>query len=198
MNNMNERYFFEREILEAKNMLTVLVKVSAQFWAEALLSDQFMYKGKVSYIDTSYYKSGSWRDYPSTEKEVITAEQILTFIKRYEEEAEKTFERCLSSDTDVARLLGLDACDVTENPRFTEDGTKIKFEWNHYSGFGVSGFSFGGWDNDPYGAVAVAKKAAGIDGAMRVNSSYRKTSVELKKRKIAIRRYGSRKVLMEI
>lgn len=195
---MNERYFFEGEIREAKNLLTVLAQVSARFWAEALLSDQFMYKGKVSYIDTSYYKSGSWRDYPSTNKEEITAKQVMTFIKAYEEEAEKTFERCLSNNTDVARILGMDVNDITENPRFAEDGTKLEFDWEYYSGFGVSGFSFGGWDNDPYGAVAVAKKAAGIDGAMRVNSSYRKTSIELKNRKIVIHRYGSKKVLMEV
>lgn len=191
---MNERYFFEGEIREAKNLLTVLAQVSARFWAEALLSDEFMYKGKVSYIDTGYYKSGGWRDYPSTNKEKITAEQILKFIKTYEGEAQKEIEREVESDRRVARILGIDPHDVTKNPRFAEDGTRLVIDW----GYGSDIFSFGGWDNDPYGAVAVAKKAAGIDGAMRTNSKYRKTSIELENRQVVTSRYGGKKILMEV
>lgn len=185
---MTERYFNQEEICLAKNYLRILAEISARFWAKAFLSEDFMYKGKVGYIDVGY-KSGQWKDYPATEKEEISAEQIMTFIDTYVQECEKSIKRYVEGDREVAYILGVTSEEIRANPRFRQDRTKIIVDLN----YGLKDFSFGGWDNDPTNEVAKAKKAAGLEGAMRVNSKYRKTHIDLRDGEVYVRKGGIRK-----
>ncbi len=175
------RHFTDAEIKKAENMLLILASESARFWTNAIMSGSFLYQGETYYHNSDFYKSSQWVDRPNEKHEPITAEQILKFMEVYLDEAKETINRWLEDDKQVALILGL----------------KSRVPEEQYWAF-PGEFSFGGWDNDPCGAVAVAKKEAGLVGTMSVNSPYRKTMIMLCKGKIYRWRCGSKEILMTV
>lgn len=172
-----ERVFTQAEIKRAEGLLLALAHESALFWSNAFMSKSFLYQGRVEYINSDFYKSSGWRDYPNENHAPITAEQILKFINTYMELAKEEIGILIQMDKNVAVILGLQ--DRMENETL----------------YVPDSYRFGGWDNDPTGIVARAKREAGLDGAMSVNSPYRKTSVELKNGVIRTYRLGMKQIL---
>lgn len=168
-------FFNEAEVKKAENLLTILAEQSARFWANSFISDDFLYHGEVVYRSSSFYLGDGWSDRPNKEHEPPSAKQILKFMEVYLDEARKKIDWCLQRDTEVAMILRLE-----------------KRMPDEYWGGTLNKFFFGGWDNDPFGEVAKAKKAAELVGAMSHESGYRKTTIELCKGKIYRCRYGSR------
>lgn len=174
---MSDRIFTNKEVKQAETLLLMLANESVQFWAQAFLSPSFLYQGEVWYYSSSFYKSSCWMDKPNDNHDPITGEQIIRFMNVYMDEAKKKIERLINSDVEVAKILGL------------KQRLNIDWTWKD-----DDEYLFGGWDNDPWGEVAIAKKEAGLDGPMSVNSGYRKTTVRLCKGKI----YKNRRPIKEI
>ena len=57
---------------------------------------------------------------------------------------------------------------------------------------------FGGWDNEAIGDVAYAMEEAGIEGAMRVNSSFRNSYIGLKDGPIFWHNNGTNVDMLEV
>lgn len=169
-----KRVFTQAEIKRAETFLLALAHEGALFWSNAFMSESFLYQGRVEYVASDFYKSSGWRDYPNENHDPITAEQILKFINTYMELAKAEIATLIQRDKDVAIILGLQERMPNET-------------W-----YVLDSYSFGGWDNDPTGIVAQAKREAGLDGAMRLNSPYRKKSVELKDGVIYTYRLGKK------
>ena len=91
--------------------------------------------------------------------------------------AKAEIENLIQRDKDVAVILGL------------------RERMPNESWYVPDSYRFGGWDNDPTGILARAKKEAELEGPMSVCSPYRKTSVELKDGTIYVCRLGAKKVI---
>ena len=156
----NGRAFTEAEVKQAEDLLLILAQESAMFWAKAFLSPSFLYQGTVRYINSSYNKSDGWKDFPNEN-------HIIKFFEAYMSEAKRLIGKLISSDRNVAMLLGM-----------RERLNDVNFDYKS------DDYSFGGWNNRPYGAVAVAKMEANLVGTMSVDSSFRNTKILLCKGKI--------------
>lgn len=175
---MSDRVFTKAEIKKAETLLLTLANESSRFWAKAFLSPSFLYQGRVYYINSDFYKSSCWKDAPNDDHDPITAEQIMNFIETYMAVCKNTIEKIINSDTQVAKILGMEK--------------RINLPHNNAE------YNFGAWDNDPWGAVAIAKKAAGLDGPMSISSEYRKTEIILEHGKLYKLHYGNKKFISEI
>jgi hypothetical protein len=176
------RLFTTSEVTTAKTVLTVLAHESALYWVNALTSPFFMHQGEVDYRTSSFYKSDRWVDCPNPKAAPISGEQITKFYNAFMDYSRKTIDLIVEDDIDMALIL------------FDK---KNRILGNALMGKNDS-FTFGGWDNDPFGEVNRAMKIAGIEGAMKVDSPYRKTCLCLKQGKIFMSRYGNKTEMMEV
>ena len=155
-NSTNARVFSADEIKQAENMLTILAYVSADFWAEGLMSDYFVPGGKLLDYEIGY-KQRVTKIIPDSNVPAVTLEQINNFRKEFINLAKEEISRYISSDHCVAVLLN-----QTER---------------YYENYKSDDFSFGGWDNDPWGTVADAMHKANIHGKMA--GGYTKINITL-------------------
>ena len=172
---MSDRAFTKAEIKKAEMLLLVLAHESSRYWANAFLSPSFLYQGEVIYYDSVFYKSGRWIDVPNNNHDPITGDQIMKFINVYMDEAKKEIKGILCNDMEIAKILGKES----------------RLNNVNWLGNSDADYYFGAWNNDPWGAVAIAKKAAGLEGEMSINSGYRETRVVLCRGKIYIWHFGN-------
>ena len=174
------RLFTTSELTTARAMLTLLAHESASYWANALSSSSFMNEGTVEYRTSSSYKADHWVDCPNPKATPVTGEQIIKFQNAFMEDSRKTIEEWLKRDTDVALILY---------------NLKDRILGNGLLGMNDS-YTFGGWDNDPFGEVAYSMRVAGIYGAMSVNSPFQKTCLCIREGTIYVNRFGGWKTPM--
>lgn len=155
---VNTKMFSAGEVKQAENMLVILAHISAEYWAKALMSEYFIPGGKL-YDHCIGYKNRVTKIVADPNVPAITFEQISKFKEEYLNFVKEQIDRYIKSDICIAMLLD-------------------KQEKVHIPlGYGFSDISFGGWDNDPSGAVAHAMKLADIHGKM--NGGYTKTRITL-------------------
>ncbi len=75
----NSSIFSRNEVERAIGVMEELATSSAQFWADALMSTSFMYKGTNHYLTSNFYKGDHWVDSPWKVTEKITDNQIELF-----------------------------------------------------------------------------------------------------------------------
>lgn len=178
---MSERRFTKSEVITAKNCLTILAHESANYWAGALVSEDFMHQGKVWYRTSKFHKSDRGYDEPNPDAIPISGEQIINFYNAYLGSCIRAINQLIEDDRVVAAIL------------FDKKNVIPEEE-----SFGEFAFSFGGWDNDPEGEVAKAMEESGIEGAMRVSSGFRKSYVGLKDGVIFLSNFGFKGTVMEV
>ena len=150
--------FSAEEIKKAENILLTLAKKSADYWMNALSSEAFIVNGRR--IDFTYgYKNRHIEIQKDSNAVPISKEMLETFKDEYLLLAKEETKRYLKNDIAIANLLT------------QKDKVIIPLGQN------CSEFRFGGWDNDPYGAVAKAMSKSGIIGKM--NGRYTKTAISL-------------------
>ena len=178
------RRFTESEVITAKNCLTILAHESANYWANALVSEDFMHQGKVWYRTSKFHKSDRGYDEPNPDAIPISGEQIINFYNAYLGSCIRAINQLIEDDRVVAAIL------------FDKKNVIPEEE-----SFGEFAFSFGGWDNDPdgpEGELAKAMEESGIEGAMRVSSGFRKSYVGLKDGVIFLSNFGFKGTVMEV
>ena len=155
---MSERRFTKSEVITAKNCLTILAHESASYWMNAIMSDSFMPQGKVWYN----YELQCWVDEPNPDAKPISADQILKFFNAYTVNCYDVIDELIEDDGIIAAIL-YDKKNVIPEEE----------------SFGEITFNFGGWDNSATGDVSDAMKEAGIEGAIRTDTSYWKSYIGL-------------------
>lgn len=145
--------FSQKELKTAENVLIILAQISADFWQEAILSNDFVLNGRILDYERGY-KDRVQKILSTVETRPVSFDEAIAFKKAYLVLAKEEIEKILNNPDAVAALLGK------------------YYASNCY-------INFGGWDNDPTGTVAKAMKIAGIKGYMHYGSSYRKTKITL-------------------
>ncbi|MBP3597483.1 MAG: hypothetical protein J6J60_08860 [Clostridia bacterium] len=140
--------FSEEEVKRAENMLMILALVSANYWADALISEYFVVNGKL-FDYTTGYKNRVTKIESDPNAQPLTAKQIQIFKDEYLNLAKEQIQRYLANDIAIANLL--------------QQRNRVVIPL----GRDCSSFSFGGWDNDPDYITAKAMKKAKIIGKMR-------------------------------
>ena len=174
---MSERRFTKSEVITAKNCLTIMAHLSASYWMNAIMSDSFMPQGKVWYNS----ELQCWVDEPNPDAKPISADQILKFYNTFTVNCDDAIDQLTADDRVVAAIL-YDKKNVIPEEE----------------SLGEVAFRFGGWDDNPEDIVAEAMEEAGIEGAIRADSSYRKSYIGLDDGVIFYFSQGHKLTMMEV
>ena len=155
---MSERRFTKSEVITAKNCLTIMAHTSVSYWMNAIMGDSFMPQGKVWYN----YELQCWVDEPNPDAKPISADQILKFYNTFTVNCMDAIDELIADDRVVAAILYDKKNVIPEEESLGE--IEIKF---------------GGWNDNPEDIVAEAMEEAGIEGAIRADSSYWKSYIGL-------------------
>lgn len=157
---LEKRLFNLEEMKRAENALLKLAKISADFWAEAFLSNDFILNGMILDFQRGRYDRVQ-KVLETEESRPVTMEETEAFKYSYLKLTKEKIQEILKRDCNVAAILGQKEKEILPQKE------------------SISDFAFSGWATDATGEVAKAMKEVGIKGYMQYGSKYRHRYIRL-------------------